>query len=186
MTDQEARGFPAMREDAIAQVRAIKGVGTKAEQVVDIVLALFDEEAVARHADRLLADTRIRAMDFRKGMSMDLAPAQELTALWVGAARGMLGDAPNYVEGVAEFPPPGADLTVGLAGQGERFVYRIERAGKITPHQARRNAEAALDRARVAGLIAVDLLLHVAGERSYDRAKLNQVAEDLAAALRKE
>lgn len=93
-----------------------------------------DEEARERWIERALAQTRIRAMAFRSGMSMELDPASEMVAHWVGAARGMLGSAENYSETPVE-------MTVGVAESPERFAFTLQRVGKLTPHQARLRAE---------------------------------------------
>jgi hypothetical protein len=93
-----------------------------------------DEEARERWIDKTLNETGIKAMDFRNGMSMELEPAREMVAHWVGAARGMLGDAENYSETPVE-------MEVKVGESPERFVFTLQRAGKLTPHQARQKAE---------------------------------------------
>ena len=111
----------------------------------DAVMAVIGDEAVDRMAETFVEETRIRAMDFRHGMSMELVPSRTLAALWVGAARGMLGDAPNYSETEIDFglaDPPGVEMDTRLAGEAERYVFRVQRRGKLTPHQARQLAEA--------------------------------------------
>jgi len=124
------RDWVLVRQAAIDAVTAVTGDPQAAPGIADAVLTVCDEEAVNRMAARLLDDTRIRSMDFRNGMHMELQPARELAALWVGAARGMLGDAPNYVE-----------METHLAGDPQRYVFRVERCGHLTPHQARIQAE---------------------------------------------
>ncbi|MFJ4680537.1 hypothetical protein [Kitasatospora sp. NPDC088783] len=97
-------------------------------------------EAVARHgaaqryAEELMAATRLKSAEFRQGAAMEIEPARELAELWVGCARGMLGDAPNYSETAVV-------MEAGLAGQGERFAFTLQRAGRLTPHEARIAAE---------------------------------------------
>lgn len=98
-------------------------------------------EGVDAMAERLLQETNMRSMDFRNGMSMEIEPARALAANFVGAARAMLGDAPNYSETPVEFE-------FGLAGQPERFVFIAQRVGKLTPHQARQQAERERDEIR--------------------------------------
>lgn len=107
--------------------------------VLDTILALVEGQALDRMADRLLAETNLRAMDFRNGMSMEIEPARALAANFVGAARAMLCDAPNYSETPLEF-------SFGLAGKSERFAFIVQRvgAGALTPHEARQAAEAAM------------------------------------------
>jgi hypothetical protein len=92
------------------------------------------EQARERWIQQLLDDCRIRALDFRNGAHMDLEPAREIVAAWVAAARTILGDATNYTETPVE-------MEVGVAESPERFVFILQRAGKLTPHQARLQAE---------------------------------------------
>ncbi|MFD3802620.1 hypothetical protein ACFWTC_03105 [Streptomyces sp. NPDC058619] len=102
-----------------------------------------DEEARERWIKRQLDETGLKAMDFRNGMTMDIEPARELVAHWVGAARAMLGDAENYSE------TPIA-MEVKVAEDPERFAFTLQRVGKLTPHQARQQAEATVERVRAA------------------------------------
>ncbi|MFF6903451.1 hypothetical protein [Streptomyces hydrogenans] len=99
-----------------------------------------DEEARERWIQQQLDQTGLKAMDFRNGMSMEIEPARELVAHWVGAARAMLGDAPNYTETPIE-------MEVKVAESPERFVFVLQRFGKLTPHQARQRAEERAERA---------------------------------------
>ncbi|MFD7980238.1 hypothetical protein [Streptomyces sp. NPDC059071] len=94
-----------------------------------------DEEARERWIQKQLDETSLKSTDFRNGIAMDIAPAREAVALWVGAARSMLGNAPNYSETPIE-------MTVSVAEDPERFVFTLQRAGKLTPHEARQKAEA--------------------------------------------
>jgi hypothetical protein len=126
----EDRDWTRVREAAIDAVAAVTGDPQAAPAIADAVLAVCDEEAVSQMAGQMVEATRIKSLDFRNGMKMDLVPARELAALWAGAARGMLLDAANYVE-----------MEIGLAGDPERFVFRLERCGHLTPHQARIQAE---------------------------------------------
>lgn len=108
----------------------------------------LEAEGVDRMADRFMEQTRIRSMDFRNGLAMDLEPAQEQVAIWVGAARGMLGDAPNYTETRMDVPTdddPKVSMEVKLAGELDRYVFVLQRVGGLTPHEARMKAEAERD-----------------------------------------
>ncbi|MFI8853652.1 hypothetical protein ACIGW3_26150 [Streptomyces sp. NPDC053499] len=95
-----------------------------------------DEEARERWVQKQLAETGLRAADFRNGMAMEIEPARELVAHWVGAARAMLGDAPNYTE-----TPVSMEVKVGESP--ERFAFVLQRVGygALTPHEARQRAE---------------------------------------------
>lgn len=155
----EPRAWDQLRADAVAAAREARARRT--EDIVDIVLSVCDEETARRLAAKLIADTGIRAMDFRHGVSMDLEPARDAVALWVGIARGMLNDGPNYSETRVDFgleDPPGVEMTVGLAGGPERFVFRLQRAGRLTPHEARCQAEErASQEARRAAVLEAEL-----------------------------
>ncbi|MFC8124679.1 hypothetical protein [Streptomyces sp. NPDC057302] len=113
-----------------------------------------DDEARERWIQKQLDETGLRAADFRNGMAMEIEPAREIVAHWVGAARAMLGDAPNYTETPIE-------MEVKVGESPERFAFVLQRVapGALTPHQARQRAEAERDaayreRAHLVALIA--------------------------------
>ena len=55
-------------------------------------------------AQRLLDHTMLRSMRAtERGVELELAPPREIVAALAHAARGMLGDAPNYSETTMEF-----------------------------------------------------------------------------------
>lgn len=99
------------------------------------VRAILDQATAQQWIQKQLDETGLKAMDFRNGMAMEIEPAREMVAHWVGAARAMLGDAPNYSENPIE-------MEVKVGESPERFVFILQRAGKLTPHQARLKAEA--------------------------------------------
>jgi hypothetical protein len=70
---------------------------------------------------------------------LDLVPPHELALAFVHTAKGMLGKAPNYTETPVEFPA--VAMEVSAAGDPERFLLTVQRAGKVTPHEARVKAE---------------------------------------------
>lgn len=107
-------------------------------QLRPVVEDLLAEAAAQRWLDKQLAETGIRAMDFRNGATMELEPAREMVAHWVGAARGMLGNAPNYSETAVE-------MVVKVGEDPQQFAFTLQRVGKLTPHQARQQAEHARD-----------------------------------------
>ncbi|WP_425832615.1 hypothetical protein [Streptomyces fractus] len=104
-----------------------------------------DEEARERWIEKQFAETGLKAADFRNGMAMEIEPARELVAHWVGAARAMLGDAPNYTETPIE-------MEVKVGESPERFAFVLQRVvrGALTPHQARQRAEERADQAEAA------------------------------------
>ncbi|WP_327655721.1 hypothetical protein [Streptomyces sp. NBC_00483] len=137
-----------------------------------------DEEARDRWIEKQLAETGLKAMDFRNGMAMEIEPARELVAHWVGAARAMLGDAPNYTETPIE-------MEVKVGESPERFAFVLQRVapGALTPHQARQRAEERADQAEELLRIAHDTSNRV--EASLDRVRAlaerweNALAPDL-------
>jgi hypothetical protein len=136
----EPRDWETLRADAITVVReAVKLSRPKAALAVDAVLAVVDEECVNRLAAEFIADTKLRSMDFTNGARMDMEPAREAAALWVGAARGLLEGAENYSEISMEFK---------TAGDVQRYAFTCQKVGKLTPHEARRKAEAERDELR--------------------------------------
>lgn len=99
------------------------------------VQAVLEHAAAQKWIEKQLAETGMKAMDFRNGMTMEVEPAREMVAHWVGAARAMLGDAPNYSETPIE-------MEVKVGESPERFAFILQRVGHLTPHQARQQAEA--------------------------------------------
>src|ERR1019366_5241572 len=67
-------------------------------------------------------------------MHIELEPARELVAARAAAARTILTDAgaPNYAE---------IEMGFSLAGDPGRYAFILQRCGKLTPHQARVQAE---------------------------------------------
>lgn len=111
------------------------------EGLRNAVQAVISQAAAQAWVQKQLDETGIKAMDFRNGMSMEMEPAREMAAHWVGAARAMLGDAPNY----SETP---ITMDVKVAESPETFAFTLQRVGKVTPHQARQQ-----DEARVAAVL---------------------------------
>lgn len=103
------------------------------------VRAVLDEAAAQQWIEKQVEQTGIRAMDFRNGVQMELAPARELLAHWVAAARTMLGDAPNYTETKLEM-----DIKVAESPEMYTLVVQRRAPGTLTPHEARQRAEVGL------------------------------------------
>ena len=116
-------------------------------------LAEFEEQGIDKFAADLAERAGIRSMEIRDGgFNMDIVEAREITANYVAAARAMLGDAENYSETRVDFPAEHVDLELKLAGELERYVFTVQRAGKVTPHEARVKAEQERDDARALAL----------------------------------
>ncbi|MEV1173066.1 hypothetical protein [Nonomuraea sp. NPDC049784] len=97
------------------------------------------------------------------GIEIITSAPPEITAVFVSWAHAMLGPAPNYVEQAFEFTSRATD---------ERFTITVQRVGpgKLTPHEARAQAEQ--DRDAYAEQVA-DL-----------RKRLNEVRQSVCAACR--
>ncbi len=119
-------------------------LGPRRRQLTESVMAEIEQEAIDRMAATFVDETRLKSMDFRNGATMDVEPAREIATAWVAAARTLLGDAQNYCEAEVDYglaDPPGTEMDVKLAGEVEHYVFRVQRRGKLTPHQARKLAE---------------------------------------------
>ncbi|MFD8496308.1 hypothetical protein [Amycolatopsis sp. NPDC059657] len=99
-----------------------------------------DLQTLREQAANAFADTaQLKAMFADGGaMNLEMVPPHELVVAWVRAARHMLGEAPNY----SETP---VSMEVKAAGETERFIFTVQRENGLTPHQARRQAEAERD-----------------------------------------
>jgi hypothetical protein len=128
----EPRHREELRRAAIGAAATVTGDPGGAARVADAVLAVCDEEAIRQMASELVSAARVRSLDFRNGVQMELEPARELVASWAAAARTILQDAgaPNYVE-----------MLFGLAGDPQRYAFLLQRCGHLTPHEARLEAE---------------------------------------------
>lgn len=119
----------------------------------EIVELLLDEAASQQWIDQQLAQTRMRAMDFRNGALMELEPAREMAAAWVAAARTLLMGGENYSETVlvdegTDVATASYSMDVSIPELPERYTLTVQRVapGTLTPHEARRKAEVERDR----------------------------------------
>ncbi|MFJ6215044.1 hypothetical protein ACIQGZ_17165 [Streptomyces sp. NPDC092296] len=134
-TNQALADFEAQLRAAFQHMRA--NGAQDLDTLIGTALAVLDDQARERYAQQVADETHLMAIDFRNGMSMELKPAQDMVAIWCGAARGFLGDAPNYVETPVE-------MDVKVAESPEQFTFTLQRKdfGRLTPHEARQEAEA--------------------------------------------
>lgn len=120
------------------------------ERAVSAVIAAgwLPPAAVHERVATVLADqTALKGMTVEEGaLVLELGPPRELVIAWVDAARKMLGGAVNYSETRIDFPTEAVSMEVSAAGEFERYVFTVQRAGKVTPHEARRAAEAEAER----------------------------------------
>ena len=115
-------------------------------------------KAVKRLAKQMADESRIKALNIRNGVAeLEMDEARELCAAYVGAARAMLTGAENYSE-------TRVDFEVKVAESPERYVLTVQRAGKLTPHEARQQAEAERDEARNLAQVSLDILRNVSDE----------------------
>ncbi|MFG2747238.1 hypothetical protein ACGFY0_45305, partial [Streptomyces chartreusis] len=131
------------------------------------------EEARERWIQKQLDETGLKAMDFRNGMAMEIQPARELVAHWVGAARAMLGDAPNYTETPIE-------MEVKVGESPERFAFVLQRVGKLTPHQARQQAEERAKRAEAELLRSVNARETLCADRNAAEERARELEDRIA------
>lgn len=106
-------------------------------------IAELEELGIERHAEMLVDEVRLRSIEIRNGgFKMELDEARDLAAIYVACARSMLGDAENYSETPIQFH-------VKVAEQPELYILTVQRTEphKLTPHQARQQAEAERDEA---------------------------------------
>lgn len=117
-----------------------------------VVEELVRNSAVEAWSERIMSEMKIKSMDFRKGVVMELEPAQEMAAAWVAAARGLLVEAENYSESTFVEPPndparASYSMDVSIPELPERYTLTVQRVapGKLTPHEARLRAEKAIE-----------------------------------------
>lgn len=117
------------------------------DQAEQVVSELLHDAATEQWLAEQVAQIKVKAADFRNGASMDLEPARDFVAIWVGVCRGLIQDGPNYSETPMDLlPNVGSKVEMGvkLAEEPrERYIVTVQRdePGKLTPHQARQRAE---------------------------------------------
>ncbi len=126
-------------DQAGGQIRAyVRELETQVEQL--------HQAAADAHAEAIVRQTTLQGMTVEDGAAhLQLGPPRELVIAYVHAARELLGDAENYSETRIDFPS--VSMEFKAAGEFERYALVVQRAGKMTPHEARRKAEAERDAA---------------------------------------
>lgn len=143
---QEDDGLTPLLDTAAAvsgQMEEERARLTRERDEAQAEVARLVELGEERYVQQLVDETAIKSMSIRNGtMDMDLSVAKSIAASLVGAAKAMLGDAPNYTETVA--------WDVNVAEQPDTYTFVVQRhaPGTLTPHQARQKAERELDEAR--------------------------------------
>lgn len=120
------------------------------EELAAITEMFLTEAATQEWVAGQMDQMKLKAMDFRDGVKMELEPAREMAASLVAAARTLLAGGENYSETVY-IEPEDADratysMDVSIPELPERYTLTVQRVapGKLTPHEARRRAEAAI------------------------------------------
>lgn len=118
--------------------------------------ALLEDAVAQRWVTEQMSQIGIRAAEYRNGTAtMDLEPAREMVAMWVGACRGLIGAGPNYSETVLtdrvdHLANRGDKVEMGVkvAESPDKYVITVQRDAfdAITPHEARRKAEGERDK----------------------------------------
>lgn len=117
--------------------------------------ALLDDAVAQRWISEQMAQVGIKAAEFREGTAMmELEPAREMVAMWVGACRGLIGVGPNYsetiltdrVDHLANLGDK-VEMGVKVAESTDKYIITVQRDafGAMTPHEARMKAERRLD-----------------------------------------
>lgn len=116
-----------------------------------VVEALLEDAVAQRWVTEQMSQIGIRAAEYRNGTAtMDLEPAREMVAMWVGACRGLIGTGPNYSETVLtdrvdHLANRGDKVEMGVkvAESTDKYIITVQRDAfdAITPHEARRKAE---------------------------------------------
>lgn len=120
----------------------------KAQAAVEVLL---DEAVAQRWITDQMAQVSVKSAEFRNGTAtMDLEPAREMVAMWVGACRGLIGVGPNYSETILtdrvdHLANVGDKVEMGVkvAESTDRYIITVQRDafGTLSPHEARQKAE---------------------------------------------
>lgn len=103
-------------------------------------------ETQERFENRAVDEAQLKGLSIDEGAAaLEIVPSREVLISFVLAARDMLAGAPNYSETPVEVPSS-VSLDLGAAGEPERYILTVQRAGRITPHEARQQAEQQIQR----------------------------------------
>jgi hypothetical protein len=142
MTDEELRQIDELLDTDPIKLRDML-IAARAEAAE---LGAELEHRIDTEAEALADQTLVRGLTVEGGaVNLDLIPPREIAAVWVHCAVGMLGDAPNYSETRVDMPK--VSLEISPAGTLDRYALIVQRVGKLTPHEARQQAEARSEQA---------------------------------------
>jgi hypothetical protein len=146
MTEEEVAGLGELLLNLLHQTSPKSARHLSLADAEAVVSELLADAAAQKWTADQIKQIGVRSMDFRNGVTMDLEPAREMVAMWVGACRGLIQDGPNYSETVMDYlakPGDRVEMGVKVAESPERYVIIVQRdePGTMSPHQARQRAE---------------------------------------------
>lgn len=98
-TDETA-GLPERLHELLKHFNAAAANEFPSDDIKVVTEEFLQDAAVQKWTAKQMDGMRIKSMDFRNGVSMELEPARGMVAVWVAAARTLLMDAENYSEAV--------------------------------------------------------------------------------------
>jgi hypothetical protein len=153
---EATEGLGEVLLDVLKQVSPKSAKKLSAEDAQTVVEAVLEDAVAQRWITEQMSQISIRAAEYRNGTAtMDLEPAREMVAMWVGACRGLIGTGPNYSETVLtdrvdHLANVGDKVEMGVkvAESTDKYIITVQRDafGTMTPHEARRKAEERLDK----------------------------------------
>lgn len=117
------------------------------DELALVVEGFLAEAATQRWVADQMAQMKIKSMDFRNGIAMELDPARDMASTLVAAARTLLMGGENYCEHVyttqEDASKTSYSMDVSIPELPERYTLTVQRVapGKLTPHEARMRAE---------------------------------------------
>jgi hypothetical protein len=148
---EATEGLGAVLLELLKQVSPKSAKKLSESDAQQVVEALLEDAVAQRWITEQMAQVGIRAAEYRNGTAtMELEPAREMVAMWVGACRGLIGTGPNYSETVLtdrvdHLANRGDKVEMGVkvAESPDKYVITVQRDAfdAITPHDARMRAE---------------------------------------------
>lgn len=151
MTNEATEGLGGVLLELLRQASPKSAKKLSEDDAQTVVEALLEDAVAQRWVTEQMAQVGIRAAEYRNGTAMmELEPAREMVAMWVGACRGLIGTGPNYSETVLtdrvdHLANRGDKVEMGVkvAESTDKYVITVQRDAfdAITPHEARVRAE---------------------------------------------
>lgn len=143
----ELTGLGDRLRELLQHFHPAAAVEYSSDELTTVVEELLTEAASQKWVGEQMAQMKIKSMDFRNGIAMELEPARDMVAVWVASARALLMGADNYCESVYTSPEDAGrasySMDVSIPELPERYTLTVQRVapGKLTPHEARMRAE---------------------------------------------